>query len=139
MSPEMLWIIFAIFVVATFFGVRTARRKASERVEVSVASEYSRYKANGDPLTRVIHPIIISILLTTAGVWIVLIAAAQSVCSISKNFGRQCSGPDLDAWVLPFFTAPIGGIAVLCLIIIGLDRVVRFIRRKRTDTWTNER
>jgi hypothetical protein len=49
--------------------------------------------------------------------WLILIGLAQVNCSIIPSFERQCSGGDGDIWLLPFLYSPIGGIALLVLVI----------------------
>jgi hypothetical protein len=63
-----------------------------------------------------------------AALWLLLIAYAQLHCSIFESIGTQCRGPELDVWMLPLFTAPIGGLAVLGFIFKGL--VWRFRRQE---------
>ena len=39
--------------------------------------------------------------------------------------GRLCDGERVNFWIIPFFTAPIGGLALLGLILTVLVRVLR--------------
>jgi len=56
--------------------------------------------------------------LLAAVFYLLTIVWAQANCSLIPAFGRQCRGPELDAWMIPFFLAPIGipaliGVAVM--------------------------
>ena len=46
--------------------------------------------------------------LLTAVSYLLTVAWARANCSLIPVFGRQCHGPDLGAWMVPFFLAPIG-------------------------------
>lgn len=87
-------------------------------------------------MRRVIYFVFISVLIVAATIWIVLIGIAQSHCPLYSN---RCSGPDLDIWMLPFFTAPVGGIAVLCLIVVGLARLAGVTSRPRISRPNDDR
>jgi hypothetical protein len=79
-----------------------------------------------EPLSMgIIKVIALIVLWAVAALWIFLIGIAQKNCSLLPSIGNQCRGPELDVWMLPFFTAPFGGVAVLTLIIIGFFRLFR--------------
>jgi hypothetical protein len=46
--------------------------------------------------------------LLTAAFYLLTVLWAQLNCSLIPVIGRQCRGPELDAWMIPFFLAPIG-------------------------------
>jgi hypothetical protein len=55
-----------------------------------------------------------------AGVFVLLITAAQQTCSLIPSIGHQCHGSDGDIWMLPFFFAPIGIPALIAAIAISI-------------------
>jgi hypothetical protein len=46
--------------------------------------------------------------LLAAVFYLLTILWAQANCSLVPALGRQCDGPEFDAWMIPFFLAPIG-------------------------------
>ena len=60
-----------------------------------------------------------------AALWIVFVVYAQLTCSLIPSVGTHCHDPTLDVWMLPFLTAPFGGLAILGLILTALVRVFR--------------
>jgi hypothetical protein len=46
--------------------------------------------------------------LLAAAFYLLTVLWAQLNCSLIPVIGRQCGGPELDAWMIPFFLAPIG-------------------------------
>lgn len=69
---------------------------------------------------------IVAIFSILAAIWLLLIAYAQLTCSLIPSIGTQCHDPRLDVWMLPLFTAPVGGFALLGVI---LAAVVAMFRR----------
>jgi hypothetical protein len=61
-----------------------------------------------------------------AGLWTFLVVYAQWHCSIIPSIGKQCHGEEGDVWMVPLFTSPIGGFAVLGLIAMA---IAKFLRR----------
>lgn len=55
--------------------------------------------------------------LLAAAFYLLTVVWAQANCSLIPEFGRQCLGPEFDAWMVPFFLAPIG---IPALIGVGL-------------------
>ena len=60
-----------------------------------------------------------------ATLWLLTVAYAQFRCSLIPSIGHHCNDPTLDVWLLPFITAPIGGFAVLGLILMALVHLFR--------------
>jgi hypothetical protein len=46
--------------------------------------------------------------LLAAAFYLLTIVWAQANCSLVPALGRPCYGPERDAWLIPFFLAPIG-------------------------------
>ena len=62
--------------------------------------------------------------------WIVLCINADHACAVSHSVVRLlCSGPQLDAWMVPFITGVVGLPAVLVSIIIIIFEVTGFLWR----------
>lgn len=49
-----------------------------------------------------------AIFILVAALFVLTIVWAQLVCSLIPSIGRQCRGPELDTWMVPFFLAPFG-------------------------------
>jgi len=72
-----------------------------------------------------------AIFLIVAGLFILTIVWAQLVCSLIPSIGTQCRGPELDAWMVPFFLAPLGVPALISslALLIGASRRRSTVRR----------
>jgi hypothetical protein len=46
--------------------------------------------------------------LLTAALYLLTVLWGQLNCSLIPVIGRQCRGPEFDAWMISFFLAPIG-------------------------------
>jgi hypothetical protein len=68
-----------------------------------------------------------AIFLIVAGLFVLTVVWAQFVCSLIPALGTQCRGPELDAWMVPFFLAPFGVPALISSLAILLGGT----RRKR--------
>ncbi len=62
-----------------------------------------------------------AIFLIVAAVFVLTVVWAQLVCSLIPSIGRQCRGPELDAWMVPFFLAPFGVPALISSIAILVE------------------
>jgi hypothetical protein len=58
---------------------------------------------------------------------------AQFICSLIPSIGTQCRGPELDAWMVPFFLAPFGVPALISsiAILVGVGRRLSMMRSRR--------
>jgi hypothetical protein len=68
-----------------------------------------------------------AIFLIVAGLFVLTVVWAQFMCSLIPALGTQCRGPELDAWMVPFFLAPFGVPALISSLAILLGGT----RRKR--------
>jgi hypothetical protein len=57
-----------------------------------------------------------------AAFWLLLIAFAQSNCSIFPGIGYQCSHGEGDIWLLPIMYSPIGGVGLIVWLVITAVR-----------------
>ncbi len=75
-----------------------------------------------------------TVFLTVAGLFVLTVVWAQFICSLIPSIGTQCRGPELDAWMLPFFLAPFGVPALISsiAILVGAWRRVSMMRSRRT-------
>jgi len=56
--------------------------------------------------------------LAAAVLYLLTIIWAQLNCSLIPAVGRHCGGPELDAWMVPFFLAPIGVPAIIGVVLM---------------------
>jgi hypothetical protein len=68
---------------------------------------------------------LVAIFSLIAAIWLLLIAYAQLTCSLIPSIGTQCHDERGDVWMLPLFTAPVGGFALLGLILMAVVAMCR--------------
>jgi len=79
-------------------------------------------------MARILVLIVATILPAAVGaMFLLLVADAQSACPLSR-----CGGESGDAWMLPFFAAPIGVPAIILTIVMVIVTAVVAARRRRS-------
>ena len=73
-----------------------------------------------------------TVFLVVAGLFVLTVVWAQFICSLVPAIGTQCRGPELDAWMVPFFLAPFGVPALISsiAILVGAGRRLSMMRSR---------
>lgn len=74
-------------------------------------------------------PSLVAIFFVFAGLWLSLVAYAESSCPfIFGKAGAHCGAGAGPAWFIVMVTSPVGGFAVLGLALMAISGIVRLYR-----------
>jgi hypothetical protein len=73
-------------------------------------------------------PSLVAIFFVFAGLWLSLVAYAESSCPLIFKVSVHCSEGAGPAWFLVMVTSPVGGFTVLGLVLMAISGIVRSYR-----------